>query len=70
MVFLISLGNSKSFKTKELWKQILTGWGKHDLNNVPKTQPPCIISFWLLLHIAGISRLGISCLARKHEQRD
>lgn len=69
MVFPISLGNSKSFKTKELWKQILTGSGKDDLNNAPKTQSPYIISFWLLLYKAGISGLGISCLARKHEQR-
>lgn len=37
MVFLISLDNSKTFKTKELWKQILTGcihW--MCVNNVPK----------------------------------
>lgn len=45
MVFLISPGNSKSSKTKELWKQILTGCGKDDLNNVLKTQSSCIISF-------------------------
>lgn len=69
MVFLISLGNSKSIKTKELWKEILTECGKDDLNNVPKTQSPYIISSWLLLHVAGISGLGISCLTRNHEQR-